>query len=347
MKLIIQIPCFNEEKTLPETLRDLPRSIPGIDQIEVLVVDDGSSDNTAEVARAHGVHHVLALGTNRGLASAFAQGIEHAVLLGADIVVNTDADNQYCGADIGKLVKPIMERKADFVVGCRPIMDHPEFSPLKKLLQRLGSWMLRQVSKTDVRDAASGFRAFSREACKRLYIHSRFSYCMETLIQAGNSRLRVASVDIGVNRATRPSRLFRSIPEYLWKSGSTMVAMFILYRPGRFFGILSSLCLTAAFVIGLRYIYLIYLFPPEAGTKIYHIPSLILASIFALAGVMLAALGVIGELIRALRSQLDETLFQIRKLNSIQVGGPVLAQTPSPKKSAGESTCKVIPFIHE
>ncbi len=337
MKLIIQIPCFNEEKTLPETLRDLPRSIPGIDQIEVLVVDDGSSDNTAEVARTCGVHHVLNLGTNRGLAGAFALGIEQAVLLGADIVVNTDADNQYCGADIAKLVKPIIDRQADFVVGCRPITDHPEFGPIKKLLQRFGSWMLRQLSKTNVRDAASGFRAFSREACKRLYIHSRFSYCMETLIQAGNSRLRVASVDIGVNRSTRPSRLFRSIPEYLWKSGSTMAAMFILYRPGRFFGILSSLCLTAAFVIGARYIYLIYLFPPEAGTKIYHVPSLILASILALAGVMLAALGVIGELIRALRSQLDETLFQVRKLSARQIREPVFTHTPASEKSAAES----------
>ncbi len=160
---------------------------------------------------------------------------------------------------------------------------------------------------------------------------------METLIQAGNSRLRVASVDIGVNRSTRPSRLFRSIPEYLWKSGSTMAAMFILYRPGRFFGILSSLCLTAAFVIGARYIYLIYLFPPEAGTKIYHVPSLILASILALAGVMLAALGVIGELIRALRSQLDETLFQVRKLSARQIREPVFTHTPASEKSAAES----------
>jgi glycosyltransferase involved in cell wall biosynthesis len=326
MKLIIQIPCFNEAETLPQTLRDLPKTIPGIDIIEILVVDDGSSDATVETARDNGVDHIISLGTNRGLARAFATGIEQAVHLGADIVVNTDADNQYCGADIAELVRPILLKKADLVVGCRPILDHPEFGMLKKFLQRSGSWMLRQISKTTVRDAASGFRAFSREACKRLYIHSRFSYCMETLIQAGNSGLRVTSVDIRVNRATRPSRLFRSVPEYLWKSGSTMAAMFILYRPGRFFGILSGICLTLAFVIGVRYIYLIYLFPPEVGTKIYHVPSLILASILALAGVILAALGIIGELIRALRTQLDEVLFQSRTITAKHLSEPAAVQ---------------------
>ena len=313
MKLIIQIPCFNEEKTLPQTIQDLPKAISGIDEIEILVVDDGSTDQTSAVARGIGVHHVLSLETNRGLARAFALGVERALALGADIVVNTDADNQYCGEDIAKLVEPILQRRADLVVGCRPIDEHPEFSPLKKLLQKLGSWTLRAISKTSVRDAASGFRAFSQEACLRLYVHSRFSYCMETLIQAGNSRLRVASVDIRINPQTRPSRLFKSIPEYVTKSGGTMLAMFILYRPGRFFGLLGSASLAAAFVLGARFIYLIYLYPGFAPTKVYHIPSLILAAILAMSGILMGALGILGELIRSQRSLTEETLYQLRR----------------------------------
>lgn len=313
MKLVIQIPCLNEEANLPQTIRDLPRSIPGVDRIEILVVDDGSTDRTAAVARECGANHVLSLGTNRGLARAFASGVEKALALGADIVVNTDADNQYAGADIAKLVQPILQRRADMVVGCRPIAHHPEFGAWKKVLQRLGSWTLRRISKTTVRDAASGFRAFSREACLRLFIHSRFSYCMETLIQAGNSQLRVDSVDIRINPQTRPSRLFKSAFEYVWKSGATMAAMFVLYQPGRFFGWLAGASLGAALILGIRYVYLIYINPPLAGTKIYHVPSLILASILALAGVILGALGIIGELVRSQRAQLDETLYLLRK----------------------------------
>ena len=315
MKLIIQIPCLNEEETLAQTIRDLPKAIAGIDQIEILVVDDGSSDRTVEVARSAGAQHVLSLGTNRGLAAAFSMGVERAMILGADIVVNTDADNQYCGADIDKLVTPILQGRTDMVVGCRPIMDHPEFTPLKKGLQLLGSWALRAISKTTVRDAASGFRAFSREACLRLYVHSRFSYCMETLIQAGNSRLRVASVDIRVNSQTRPSRLFKSIPEYVMKSGGTILAMFLLYRPGRFFGLLGSVSLSGAFVLGLRYIYLIYINPDLTATKVYHIPSLIFAAILAGCGVLLIALGILGELIRSHRRLTEEALYQLRWQN--------------------------------
>jgi glycosyltransferase involved in cell wall biosynthesis len=312
MKLIIQIPSFNEEQTLAPTIQALPRTIPGIDEIEVLVVDDGSTDRTAEVARAAGAHHVLNLGTNRGLARAFAMGVEQALVLGADVVVNTDADNQYCGEDIAKLVEPILRHQADMVVGCRPILEHPEFSPVKKLLQLMGSWTLRAISKTNVRDAASGFRAFSREACLRLNIHSRFSYCMESLIQAGNSRLRVASADIRVNPQTRPSRLFKSTTEYVTRSGGTILAMFILYRPGRFFGLMGSAFLTAAFVLGVRYIYLIYINPEFSPTKVYHIPSLIFAAILALSGVLLIALGILGEIIRSQRVLTEETLYQLR-----------------------------------
>lgn len=313
MKLIIQIPSFNEEATLKQTIADLPKVIAGIDELEILVVDDGSTDQTVEVARAAGAHHVLSLETNRGLARAFAMGVERALVLGADIVVNTDADNQYCGGDIARLVQPILQRRADLVVGCRPIDEHPEFGSLKKLLQKLGSWTLRAISKTTVRDAASGFRAFSHEACLRLYIHSRFSYCMESLIQAGNSRLRVVSVDIHVNPQTRPSRLFKSIPEYVTKSGGTMLAMFILYRPGRFFGMLGGAALMAAFILGFRYIYLIYLNPGYAPTKVYHIPSLIFAAILSMSGVLFIALGILGELIRSQRTLTEETLYQLRR----------------------------------
>ena len=312
MKLVIQIPCLNEEQTLPETVHDLPKSIPGIDQIEVLVVDDGSKDRTAAVAKNLGVRHVLKLGRRRGLARAFVSGLEEALMLGADIIVNTDGDNQYAGADVPKLVEPILQGRADMVIGCRPIVNHPEFGFLKKILQRLGSWMLRHLSQTNVRDAASGFRAFSRETAQRLFVHSNFSYCMETLIQAGNLRLRVESVDIRVNPRTRRSRLYRSLPEYLWKSCNTMIAMFIHYRPSRFFGLLAAVNLAGAGALGLRFVYLVYLAHPSATHRTY-IPSLILLAILTVFGAGLLSLAVIAELIRSHRRLTEETLFQLRK----------------------------------
>jgi glycosyltransferase involved in cell wall biosynthesis len=312
MKLVIQIPCFNEEQTLPQTIRDLPKSIPGIDQIEILVVDDGSTDRTVEVARSCGVHHILSLGTNRGLGRAFAMGLEKAVLLHADIVVNTDGDNQYVGADIAKLVEPILQHHADMVVGCRPIVNHPEFGPLKKVLQLFGSWTLRLLSHTNVRDAASGFRAFSKEACKRLVIHTRFSHCMETLIQIGNSHLRVDSVDIRVNSTTRQSRLFKSMPEYLWKSGSTMVTMFIHYRPALFFGLLSAVNLAGAVFLGGRFLYLVYLAPGSANHRTY-LPSLILLAVLATFGFGLATLAIIANLLRGNRRLSEEIIYQLRR----------------------------------
>jgi glycosyltransferase involved in cell wall biosynthesis len=312
MKLVIQIPCFNEEHTLPQTIRDLPKSIPGIDQIEILVVNDGSRDRTAAVAQAAGAHHVLNLGTQRGLALAFTAGLDHALSLGADIVVNTDGDNQYMGADIPKLVEPILEGRADMVVGCRPIVEHREFSPLKKMLQLLGSWTLRAISKTTVRDAASGFRAFSRETCQRLFIYSRFSYCMETLIQAGNSNLRVDSVDIRVNPSTRPSRLFKSLPEYMWKSATTMIKMFIVYRPGGFFTLLASVPLAGALGLGLRFLWLVY-FSPHPDPRRTYLPSLILLVVLALFAGLLFALAIIAELIRSQRLLSEEILYLRRR----------------------------------
>lgn len=311
MKLVIQIPCLNEEDTLPQTLRDLPRSIPGIAEIEVLVIDDGSTDRTAQVARECGATKVLRLGTRRGLAQAFWLGLQRSVAMGADIVVNTDGDNQYVGADIPKLIKPILDSQADVVVGCRPILDNPEFGPAKKFLQLLGSATLRVISNTQVRDAASGFRAFSREAAQRVFVHTQFSYCMETLIQAGNSRLRVESVDIRVNRTTRPSRLFKSVPSYLWQSGGAMIAMFLLYRPSRFFGTLAAIFLSVAMALGLRFIYLIYIQHSPDPRRTY-LPSLILLAILALTGIFAGCLAIIAELIRAQRVLTEEATYLLR-----------------------------------
>lgn len=310
MKLIIQIPCFNEEKTLPQTIADLPSEIPGIDSIEYLVVDDGSTDRTVDVAHECGVHHVLSLGTNRGLGIAFSAGIEKALSLDADMVVNTDADNQYCGEDIPLLLTPLTNNEADLVVGSRPIKNHPEFSLVKKILQVTGSWALRTISRTDVRDAASGFRAFTREACMKLFIHSRFSYCMETLIQAGNANLRVATVDVRINPRTRPSRLFRNIPQYVIKSGGTILMMFFLYRPGVFFALLSSGFFLAALGLGIRYSYLAFYLGEGVGR---HLASLILLSIFAFWAVLFGALGIIGEITKASRRVNEENLYMLRK----------------------------------
>lgn len=311
MKLFIQIPCLNEEDTLPQTLADLPREIPGITSIEYLVIDDGSSDRTLEVAKECGAHHILPLGGNRGLATAFRLGVDYALAHGADIVVNTDGDNQYCGADIAKLVQPILQGRADLVVGCRPIVDHPEFGIIKKSLQLCGSAVLRVISRTTVRDAPSGFRAFSRETCQRIFLYSKFSYCMETLIQAGNNGLRITSVDIRVNPKTRDSRLFSSIPQYIWKTGSTMVSMFILYRPSRLFMTAAALLFAGATSLGLRFIYLVYLNGHSDPTRTY-LPSVILLAMLALSGFLMVIVSILAELMRTQRRLTEETLYQAR-----------------------------------
>lgn len=312
MKLIIQIPCFNEEKTLPEVINDLPKKIDGIDTIEYLVIDDGSIDNTIQVAKELGVHHILELGSNRGLAKAFSAGIDYALHHDADIVVNTDGDNQYKGEDISKLVKPILNNRADIVVGARPIKKHHEFSVIKKFFQLLGSWMLRQVSKTEVKDAPSGFRAFSREACQRMFIYSKFSYTMENLIQAGNSNIRVVSVDIRVNPKTRESRLFGNMFEHIYKSGSTMLLMYVLYRPGRFFFWIGSVLNFVALILGIRYLYMVFLI--EGSNHRTYIPSLILLAILAFWGIISYMMGVVGELLKATRRQNEEIIYLNRTL---------------------------------
>tara|TARA_B100000161_G_scaffold258357_1_gene223213 strand:+ start:1806 stop:2750 length:945 start_codon:yes stop_codon:yes gene_type:complete len=310
MKLIIQLPCFNEEENLPKTIADLPKEVDGFDEVEYLVIDDGSTDKTFEVAKKIGVHHIIQLGSNRGLATAFKLGIEYSLDLGADVIVNTDGDNQYCANDIPKLIKPIIEKKADMVIGCRPIRNHPEFGLRKKILQVFGSWALRKISNTNVRDAASGFRAFSRETCQRLNIFSQFSYTMESLIQAGNNGLRLASVDIRVNKKTRESRLFKNIPEFIFKSGSTILLMFLLYRPGRFFTLCSCFFLIPSLLLGVRFLYLINFYADSSRT---YIPSLILLSILALAGFLLISIGLIGIKIKALRQIQHEILYITRK----------------------------------
>lgn len=305
MKLFIQIPCLNEEQTLPEVYADLPRKIEGIDEIEVLIIDDGSTDKTVEVAEKLGIRHILKLGTNRGLAYAFMSGINYCLGQGADIIVNTDGDNQYFGEDIAKLVQPIITDQADMVVGSRPILKHKEFSLVKKFFQLLGSMTLRLISKTNIKDAPSGFRAISRKAGMKLYVYSRFSYTMETLIQAGNSNMRVTSVDVRVNPKTRDSRLFKSNFEHIRKSGSTMLNMFVLYRPGRFFSIIGSLFFLPALVLGIRFIYLVFIQPNPDPDRTY-IPSLILLAIFAFIGIFSFFLGVIGELIKQQRKLMEE-----------------------------------------
>jgi glycosyltransferase involved in cell wall biosynthesis len=312
MKLVIQIPCLNEEKTLPATLADLPKAVPGFAEVKVLVIDDGSTDRTAEVARKCGADHVVSLGTRRGLAFAFQKGLEQSMALGADVVVNTDADNQYCGRDIALLVAPILQKQADLVVGCRPIANHPEFSWPKKVLQRVGSWSLRILSKTSVRDAASGFRAYSRETCLRLFLYSRFSHCMETLIQAGNCGMRVSSVDIRVNAQTRPSRLFRSIPEYVLRSAGSILNMFLLYRPLEFFLSLATVLFALAGFLAGRFVVLIYfLDTPEVGRT--HLPSLILMTTLTAVGATLLVVGLLGYLIRNQRRLAEENLYLFRR----------------------------------
>jgi len=301
MKVIIQIPCFNEEATLPVTLKDLPRSLPGVDEIEVLIIDDGSRDRTVEVARAEGVHHVVGFRKNQGLAKAFMLGIQAGLQRGADIIVNTDADNQYVGADIEKLVLPILERRADIVIGARPITSIEHFSFVKKLLQRLGSAVVKLVSGTTVEDAPSGFRAFSREAALHLNVFNRYTYTLETIIQSGQKNFNVVSVPIRVNGELRPSRLVRSIPAYVRKSMTTIVRMFVVYRPFRFFMAVGSVLFLAGFAIGARFLYH-YVVHGGAG----KIQSLILASVLLMMGFHTILLAFIADLLSVNRRLLEE-----------------------------------------
>ncbi len=309
MKLIIQIPCFNEEHTLAATVGDLPRTVAGFDAVEYLVVDDGSTDGTVAAARACGVHHVVSLPRNRGLAFAFAAGLDAALRRGADAVVNTDGDNQYRGEDVAPLVAPILEGRADMVIGTRPIGEIADFSPLKKLLQRLGSATVSLLAGARVPDAASGFRAFSREAAKRLLVTSRFSYTLETIIQAPTKGLAIACVPIRTNPATRPSRLFRSTATFLLRSAGTIGRVFVVYRPFAFFSTLGALLFAPGVALGARFIYFFAM-----GEGRGHIQSLILAAVLLLGGFQLFLTGLLAHLSATNRRLAEELLVRVRSL---------------------------------
>ncbi len=302
MKVVIQIPCFNEEATLPATLADLPKNLPGIDQIEILIVNDGSNDRTVEVAKSLGVTNFVHFPRNRGLAKAFAAGLEKGLEMGADIIVNTDADNQYCGADVGKLIEPILSGRAELVIGARPIMQIEHFSLLKKLLQKLGSWVVRAASRTKVMDAPSGFRAFSRGAAMQLKVFSEYTYTLETIIQAGQKGLSIESVPIRTNGELRPSRLVKSIPSYVKKSLFTIARVFIFYRPFRFFLALSFLLLAIGILLGLRFVYLRYILDSGSG----NFQSVVLAGVFLITGYMTFLVGLLSDLAAVNRKLLED-----------------------------------------
>lgn len=308
-KLIIQIPCYNEAETLPVTLSDLPKQIDGFDVVEWLVIDDGSSDGTAEVAAEGGVHHVVRHPVNRGLAAAFMTGIETAVALGADVIVNTDADNQYEGRDIEALTRPILAGDAEMVVGARPILQTEHFSWLKKRLQVLGSAVVRLASNTQVQDAPSGFRAFTRDTAMRLNVFNAYTYTLETLIQAGHSNIRVTSVPVRTNPDLRPSRLVRSIGRYVWRSASTIVRVFATYRPLTFFW------LTAAFfgLVGLGFGSW-YLYNKALGFGAGHVQSAILAASCVTIALVLFMSGFIADLVAVNRRLLQEVEWRLKRM---------------------------------
>ncbi len=308
-KLVIQIPCYNEEEALPVTLSALPREVPGVDAVEWLVVDDGSGDRTAEVARAHGVDHVVRLPRHQGLSRAFVAGLEASLKAGADIVVNTDADNQYRADDIPRLIEPILRGEAEIVVGERPIGEIGHFSPLKKALQRLGSRLTRILSGTDVKDAPSGFRALSREAAMRMHVFNEYTYTIETIIQAGQKGMAIVSVPVRTNRQLRPSRLVRSLPGYLNRQVLTMVRIFMTYRPFRFFAMLGGVSFLAGFAIGVRFLYFYF----TAGGR-GHIQSLILAALLMGVGVFLGVVGLIADLIGVNRQLLEDLDWRLKKV---------------------------------
>jgi glycosyltransferase involved in cell wall biosynthesis len=309
-KLIIQIPCFNEESTLAFTLRDLPKTLPGVDKVETLVIDDGSTDNTVIVAKKLEVDHILALPCHQGLARAFTAGLAASLKAGADIIVNTDADNQYCGDDIPKLIAPILQGNAEIVIGARPIGESEHFSATKRSLQKIGSWVVRLVSRTDIPDAPSGFRAISRNAAMQLHVFSEYTYTLETIIQAGQKSMAITSVPVRINRYSRPSRLFKNIPTYLYRQVSTIVRIFMTYRPFRFFAVPGILLFISGFTIGLRFLY--FYFTAGGGGQIQ---SLILAALLMGAGFFLVVVGLLADLIGVNRSLLERLDWKIQEID--------------------------------
>jgi glycosyltransferase involved in cell wall biosynthesis len=318
VKLIIQIPCFNEEATLPITVGDLPKHLPGIDQIELLVIDDGSTDRTAAVARELGVEHIVRFRRNRGLAHAFLAGLDASLRAGADIIVNTDADNQYCADDIEMLIAPILAGRADIVVGDRDVANVPHFSPLKRRLQRFGSWVVQQASGSRIPDAASGFRAFSHEAALRIHVLSDYSHTLETLIQAGAQRMAVEHVPIRVNPQTRESRLIRNLPQYLVHSAITIVRTYVMYQPLRAFVGIGVLFLIGGVLLGARFLVFFFASQGAAG----HVQSLILAAIMIIVGFQTCLIGLLADLIAVNRKMLEDALFRIQRMEVGEDGKP-------------------------
>jgi glycosyltransferase involved in cell wall biosynthesis len=317
MKLIIQIPCKDEAEQLPATLADLPRSVAGFDSVEWLVIDDGSTDDTVEVARRKGVDHIVRLTNNKGLAAAFQAGLDACLKLGADVIVNTDADNQYYGGDIPKLVQPVLDGTADMVVGDREVAKIDHFSPLKKTLQRLGSWVVRQASSTTVPDTTSGFRAYNREAAIQMMVVSKFTYTLETIIQAGKLLVAVDHVPIRTNSETRPSRLFPSMSAYVRRNTIAIFRIYSQYEPLRvFMGAAAIVGLAAAVVWG-RFAYFYF-----AGNGKGHVQSLILGAVLFNAAMVLAALGVLGDLLSAQRVMIQRTFERVRRIELKTGVGP-------------------------
>ena len=308
-KLIIQIPCFNEEETLPITLADLPREIPGVDVVEWLIIDDGSVDRTVEVALANGVDHIVSMKRNSGLAKVFMAGLDACLRLGADIIVNTDADNQYCADDIPALVEPVLAGRADYVIGARPIADIPHFSVIKKALQKLGSWAVRVASNTEVADAPSGFRAMSRACALRLNVLSEYTYTIETIIQAGRAGMAIVDVPIRVNGDLRPSRLVKSIASYVRRSLVTIARIFMTYRPMRFFMLPGVLSTSVGVLIGMRFLYY-YAIGQGQG----HLQSLVLTAILIIFGGQMILFGLIAELIGNNRKMLEDIQWRTRRM---------------------------------
>jgi glycosyltransferase involved in cell wall biosynthesis len=330
-KLIIQIPCLNEATTLPATIADLPRAVSGIDVVEFLVIDDGSRDGTSEVARAHGVDHIVRLRRNKGLAAAFMAGIDASIKHGADYIVNTDADNQYSGREIPRLLAPLLAGEADIVIGDRNIAELQHMSWRKRQVQRLGSWVVRQVSSTTVPDTTSGFRAYTREAALRMTVVSEFSYTLESIIQAGKKKMAIAHVPIETNPRTRQSRLFDSAFSYIKKSGATIVRIYTMYEPLKVFTYVGLAILASGLLLGLRFLYY-YLTSPVFGPRMLQ--SLIAAAILLIVGSQVLAIGLLADVISGNRKLLEDILYRVR---SLEVHDPTAAgreETRTPDHAA-------------
>ena len=332
MKLIIQIPCFNEEQTLPETLGDLPREVSGVDEVEWLVIDDGSSDRTVDVARAGGVEHIVRLTNNRGLAAAFQAGLDACLKLGADVIVNTDADNQYVGADIPKLLGPILEGKADMVVGDRETDQIEHFSPAKKLLQRWGSAVVRRASDTGVADTTSGFRAYNREAALQIQVVSKFTYTLESIIQAGKMLVAVDHVPVRTNSKLRESRLFPSTAAYVRRNGVSIFRIYALYEPLRLFLMAAAVAGLVGAVIWARFLWFVI-----DGNSSGHVQSLILGSTLFIVAVQLAALGVVGDILAGSRVLQQRILERVRRVE-LHLGVEPSHYEPGAKPTGQEAT---------